>query len=76
MITISIASNARAEGKTYTAIRLLMAHSDMYLLVSGDRQRDLIFSKYHLPPSQARRVITSMRELEGKDAKVLIKDLT
>jgi hypothetical protein len=78
MIHISITSDARKEGKTSLAIRLLQANEHYWLMVRTSEHRRNIIRYYHLPLSIATRIVCADNEtaLQGVTAEAVIEDLS
>jgi hypothetical protein len=73
MITVTITSDERGEGKTYTAVRLLGAEPEAWLLVRPGQRQHLIRT-FDLPPSHQRRIVEDKNDLRGQVVKYLIRD--
>jgi hypothetical protein len=74
VIKIVMTSDRRGEGKTDVAVKLLMAFPDFLLCVRTPHAKDLVVKKYHLPHSQASRIVTPHTDLSGTSWKVMIDD--
>jgi hypothetical protein len=76
MIKIQITSDARAEGKTNLAVKLLQANPDFLLCVRNAHQMRSIIHGYALPLSISGRIVVPETNLSGTNYKVMIEDLS
>jgi hypothetical protein len=73
MIRIDITSDSRNEGKTRTAVQLLVDNPTWYLMVRSRHIKNIF--QYLLTPPQICRILDPESRTEGMDIPVLITDL-